>query len=185
MKRKLIWAALCVAVLLLAGVAIGQYTTSNYHEQGGARWVIGGSLDVASGGDLDIESGGSLKLAGTALATTAAELNQYVIYGEIADISSAASSWTVAPHAGDIVAIYTVIDGAITDADAAITFELGGTAVTGGAITIANSGSAAGTVDSSTPTALRTVTAGQAIEIITDGGSTDAAKAAVGLVISR
>jgi len=48
---------------------------SNYKEQGGARHVIGGSLDVISGGDLDIESGGSLKLAGTAISATAAEIN--------------------------------------------------------------------------------------------------------------
>ena len=49
--------------------------TSNYHEQGGARTVIGGSLDVASGGDLDIESGGALKLAGTEVTSSADELN--------------------------------------------------------------------------------------------------------------
>lgn len=47
----------------------------NYNEQGGARTVIGGSLDVASGGDLDIESGGALKIAGTAITASAAELN--------------------------------------------------------------------------------------------------------------
>ncbi len=51
------------------------YNASNYTEQGGARTVIGGSLDVVSGGDLDIESGGSLKLAGTAVTATAAEIN--------------------------------------------------------------------------------------------------------------
>lgn len=51
------------------------FNTSNYNEQGGARAVIGGSLDVASGGDLDIESGGALKIAGTAITSTAAELN--------------------------------------------------------------------------------------------------------------
>lgn len=48
---------------------------SNYKEQGGARTVIGGSLDVVSGGDLDIESGASLKIAGVAITSSAAELN--------------------------------------------------------------------------------------------------------------
>lgn len=49
----------------------------NYTEQGGARRVVasGGSLDVESGGELDIESGGSLKIAGTAVTSSAAELN--------------------------------------------------------------------------------------------------------------
>ena len=48
-----------------------------YKEQGGDRQVVasGASLDVESGGDLDIESGASLKLAGTAITSTAAELN--------------------------------------------------------------------------------------------------------------
>lgn len=54
---------------------MGTYQTSNYEEQGGARTVIGGSLDIASGGDLDIESGGSLKIAGTQVTATAAQLN--------------------------------------------------------------------------------------------------------------
>ena len=101
------------------------------------------------------------------------------IQGEIADISTGASSWTVSPIAGTITNIWTVIDGAIITVDAGITFELGGTAITGGDITIAFSGSAAGVVDTAAPTALNTVTAGQAIEIITDGASTNAVKAEV------
>jgi len=65
---------LLLAVAFIAGLALAQ-NVSNYMEQGGARWVIGGSLDVVSGGDLDIESGGALKIAGTAVTATAAELN--------------------------------------------------------------------------------------------------------------
>jgi hypothetical protein len=185
------------AVALVAGIAWAQ-NVANYNEQGGARTVIGGSLDVISGGDLDIESGGAIKIAGTAITSTAAEVNtldgvsataaehdEYVLNAVIDDISTAGSYWVVAPHAGSISKIYTVIDTAITVADAAITFEIGGTAVTNGAITIAYSGSAAGTVDSSTPTALNVLTAGQALELITDGGSTDASKAEVAIVISR
>ena len=48
---------------------------SNYKEQGGARTVIGGSLDVVSGGDMDIESGGALKIAGVAVTASAAQIN--------------------------------------------------------------------------------------------------------------
>lgn len=51
------------------------FNAANYDEQGGARDVIGGSLDVVSGGEIDIESGGALKIAGTAITATAAELN--------------------------------------------------------------------------------------------------------------
>ncbi len=89
----------------------------------------------------------------------------------MADVSTAESSWVVAPVACTFTNLWSVIDAAITSADAEITTEIAGTAVTGGAITIANSGSAAGTVDSTTPSALNTLTAGQALEIITNGGS--------------
>ena len=71
MRNRII---LVLAVIFAAGIAIGQ-NVSNYMEQGGERWVIGGSLDVVSGGDLDIESGASLKIAGTAITSTATELN--------------------------------------------------------------------------------------------------------------
>ena len=111
--------------------------------------------------------------------------DQYVLIGEIADISTGASSWVVAPYAGTIEKIYTVIDGAITNANAAISFEIATVAVTDGGITIAQASSAAGDVDSATPSALNVVTAGQAIEIITDGGSTGARKAVVTFVMQR
>ena len=53
----------------------GQEQVVNFNEQGGARTVIGGTLDVISGGDLDIESGGVLSIAGTTVSATATELN--------------------------------------------------------------------------------------------------------------
>ena len=103
----------------------------------------------------------------------------------IPDVSTASSNWIVSPVTGDITNIYSVVDTAITVADATLSFELAGTAVTGGDITIAFTGAAAGDVDSSTPSALNSVTAGDAIEVITDGGSTTASKATVTLVIQR
>lgn len=75
MNKRMIF-GIALTLVLLAGVMWAQtYISSNYMEPGGSRWVIGGSLDVASGGDLDIESGGSIKLSGTAVTSTAAELN--------------------------------------------------------------------------------------------------------------
>lgn len=111
--------------------------------------------------------------------------NQYSLTVDMTDISSAVSVWVVAPYAGIIKKIYSVINGAIATANAAITVEIAGTAVTGGGITIAYSGSAAGDVDSCTPTEERTVTAGQAIEILTDGGSTNTIRATFTVVIER
>ena len=54
---------------------------------------------------------------------------------------------------GKIIKIITALQGAISGGNAGISFEIGGTAVTGGGITVAHSGSAAGTIDSAEPTA--------------------------------
>ena len=160
-------------------MADSSYPTDRpYHKQDG-------SFVCPSGASIDIESGGSFEFAGTQITASAAELNQYALTVRITDIATAGSVWVVAPHAGTIAAIYTVIDGAITGADAAITAEIGGTLVTDSGITIANSGSAAGDVDSSTPSAANTLTAGQALEIITDGGSTNTVSANVTVLITR
>ena len=68
---------------------------------------------------------------------------------------------------------YTALGGALGTADAVITFEIAGTLITSGAITITQSGSAAGDLDSSTPSGNNTVTAGQVLEVITNGGSSN------------
>ena len=112
-------------------------------------------------------------------------LNDYFISGRVADISTAGSTFVAVPDGGRIIKIMTVLQGAISGGNAAITFEIGGTAVTGGAITVANSGSAAGDIDTSTPTAANRVEEGGSIEMITDGGSTGAKKLGVTFVIRR
>ena len=71
-------------------------------------------------------------------------LNDYFLTAEIEDTSTASSTFVAVPDGGKIVKIITALQGAISGANAAITFEIGGTAVTGGAITVAHSGSAAG-----------------------------------------
>jgi len=108
-----------------------------------------------------------------------------IITASIVDISTAGSTFIVSPYAGTITKIYSVIDGAIATADASLTFEIAGTPVTGGTITVAITGSAAGSVDSATPSAANSVIAGQAIEIITDGASTNTVKATVSFIIQR
>jgi hypothetical protein len=112
-------------------------------------------------------------------------LNDYFLTAKVTDISTAGSTFVAVPDAGNIVKIYTSIKNAITTADAAITFEIGGTAVTNGAITVTQSGSAAGDVDSSTPSAANRVEEGQSIEIISDGASATACEMIVTFVIRR
>lgn len=140
--------------------------------------TAGQAIEIITDGGSTTASKATVIIEITPSATVTAGWKKY-IRGEVANISAAASTWTVSPVAGTITKIWSVIDGAITVANAGITFELGGTAITGATITIAYSGSAAGTVDSCVPSALNTVTAGQAIEIVADGASTDAAAAVI------
>lgn len=93
----------------------------------------------------------------------------------IADVSTAGQIYVPVPDdaEGDIVEIRTALNGAISTADAVLTAKIGGVAVTGGVVTIATAGSAAGDTDVARPTGARTVSAGQAIEIETNGASTN------------
>lgn len=115
---------------------------------------------------------------------TAAELKQYAITVDFEDANTAGSRYVVAPHAGDIVALYAVNDVANTTVKTVLTAEIAGTLVTAPAWEIAIT-QAVGTVSSSVPTAANTVTAGQAIEIISDGGGTPTMPVSVTVVISR
>lgn len=161
-------------------MADATYQPKTYRTNGGDKMV------VASGGELDIESGGSFKIAGVAVGATAAELNEYVLTLDIADGSAEAVYYLVCPHAGNITSIQTVTDGAVSTADITITAAIGATGVTNGVVTIATSGSAAGDVDSATPTAANAVTAGQAVNFtVTGGGSGGSPRIHLAMVISR
>ena len=112
-------------------------------------------------------------------------LNDYFLHAEIADISTASSTFVPVPDSGKIIKIITSLQGAISGGNAGISFEIGGTAVTGGGITVAHSGSAAGDIDTAEPTAANDIQESQAIEMLTDGGSTGANKLNVTFVIRR
>jgi hypothetical protein len=112
-------------------------------------------------------------------------LNDYFLTSKITDISTAGSTFVPVPDGGRIIKIFTSIKNAITTANAALSFEIGGTAITGGGITVTQSGSAAGDVDTAEPTAANSVNEGQAIEMITDGGSSTTCECVVTFVIRR
>lgn len=92
---------------------------------------------------------------------------------QIEDISTAGQKYVVPGFSGKIKKIHSVINGAIATANAVLTAKIGGTAVTNGVITVTQSGSAAGDVDSATPTGANHFTPVQAIEIETSGASTN------------
>ena len=99
-------------------------------------------------------------------------LRDYFLNAQILDISAGGQAYFVVPAAGKIISIQTVIANAITTGDAVLTASINGTAVTGGAITVANAASAAGDVDEAIPTALNDVIRGDAIDVASDNGST-------------
>ena len=111
---------------------------------------------------------------GAASGTWTDSDNSIYLFGTINDISTAASFWLPSPCTGTITKIQTIINGALATADAVLTFELGGTLITDGSsnnLTITQSGSAAGDVDTMTPTGARTLAVGTKIEMITAGAS--------------
>ena len=112
-------------------------------------------------------------------------LNDYFLTSTIADISTASSTFVPVPDGGKVIKIFTALQGAIGTANGGITFEIGGTAITGGGITVTQSGSAAGDIDTATPTAANRVEEGGSIEMITDGSSSNTIKLVVTFVIRR
>ena len=112
-------------------------------------------------------------------------LNDYFVVAEIEDISTASSTFVGIPDGGRVIKIITALQGAIGTANGGISFEIGGTAITGGGITVTQSGSAAGDVDTAEPTAANRVEEDGNIEMITDGASSNAVKLLVTFVIRR
>ena len=100
-------------------------------------------------------------------------LNDYFIYGVIDDVSTASTVRIPVPDAGKVIKITTVLGGTIATANAAVTAKIGTTNMTGGAITVAHSGSAAGDIDTAEPTAANNVVEGDFIALATDGASTN------------
>ena len=139
-------------------------TGSDLHEPKGTAAANTGQVYIANG---------------SGSGTWTAHHNRCVLTTRIDDISTSSSAWVVTPIAGTISKIYSVTSGATTGGTALLTAEIAGVAVTNGVLTVLVSGSAAGIVDVATPTAAYTVTAGAAIEIATDGGSTNTVSAVI------
>jgi hypothetical protein len=104
----------------------------------------------------------------------------------LADLSTASSTFAVAPCRGRIVRAYSVIGAAITGADATWTMEINGTAITGISVTVANASSAGGDVDIGLPTASNNVVnEGDTIEFISAGESSTTCPTMFYAVIER
>jgi hypothetical protein len=105
----------------------------------------------------------------------------------IADVSTAGQVYIPIPIGfdGEVIEIRTALNGAIATADVDLTAKVGGTAMTNGVLTIATAGSAAGDLDVIFPSGLNAVSAGDAVEIETDGASTNTIEVFGTIVIRR
>lgn len=110
--------------------------------------------------------------------------NKAFVAGAFADISTAASIFVPVPITGTVSKIFVTLNNAITVANSIVTAKINGVAMSGLSITITQAGSAGGSTFSGTPSGNNTVTEGQAIEIITDGGSTTTCVSNVVVVIT-
>jgi len=144
----------------MANVAHSSLTGSDLHEPKGVASANSGEVYIADG-------------AGSGAWTAINNSNKIFLHYRFNNISTASSQWVIPGIAGTITKIQTVLSGAIASADCVMSFEIGGTPITNGGITITQSGSAAGDIDSATPTANNTITADQAIEMISNGASTN------------
>lgn len=126
MKKLTCRKTIAVSLWLLLGATVAllaQHATKVYFDYGGDKLV------VASGGELDVESGGSLELAGTAITSTAAELN--ILDG----VTSTAAELNTLDGVTSTAAELNILDGVL--ATAAQINAVTGASLTGAATTSA------------------------------------------------
>jgi hypothetical protein len=111
-----------------------------------------------------------------------ARVSHSIINTVIADVSTAETVLIPVPVTGTITAVYSVLEGAITVADATVTLT-DSVASAMASLTIAYTGSAAGDVDSDLTITNSAVTAGDYLILATDGGSTGAQRLWVSIVV--
>ncbi len=101
------------------------------------------------------------------------------------DVANKSDMFLPMTFAGTVKDIKCVIDGAIGTADTVLTFKVNTTAMTNGTLTIAYSGSAAGDMDSCTPTALNVFTATDYLRVTSDVAGSGTVNATILFTIER
>lgn len=148
----------------MANTAHRNLTASDIHEPKGTDTATAGQTYIADG------VGGG---------TWTSEGNRRALTLDIEDLDDNVTYYVVCPWAGTIESISSVIHAAIATADATLTGKIATVSITTGVITITQSGSAAGDVDSVTPTAANTVAVNETLEIVVTGSNTGATRCTV------
>ena len=151
----------------MADVEHSAITDPNIHEPKGAATASAQETYVADGAG----SGDWIAL-------------QDVYTGVIADVSTAETVYIPILNSGTVASIVTILEGAITTADATVTPK-NAAAASMGTITVTHSGSAAGDAYSLAPSSNNSVTAGSFMTIETDGGSSTAQRLWFSISVDR
>jgi len=151
----------------MANVQHSALTGSDLHEPKGIASATAGKVYISNG-------------SGSGAWTSAGE----IITGYIDDVSTAEVVHVPMPFAGTISKVITVLEGAISNADATITVK-NSSAASMGTLTITQSGSAAGDVDTLSPSSNNTVTANTFITVETNGNSHTARKLRFAVVLDK
>lgn len=151
-------------------------------------WVLmGHHVLVDPGGALLAANNLSdLTTAATARANLGGGADKMALH--LGAISTKGSDAAVLRHvcmvAGTVDLIKSVLNGALATGNATLTAAINGTPITTGALTLTQAGSAAGDVDTCSPSAAKTMAVGDVLTI-TGGGSSDAtATASVAILIT-
>ena len=124
---------------------------------------------------------GALQMLDGSLMTSITDI--YTV--KIPDVSTADTVYVPMVRPGNIIRISSAISGTIATANAVLTASIGAVAITGGTITITASGSAAGDVDTTQPTAANVVAIGDNVNVATNGASTNAVECVVVIEVQR
>lgn len=137
-------------------------------------WVLVGFGPVASPAGALLAANNLSDVAAAATARANLGANKVSLELLAADLAGAGAAVyrVVSPVAGTIKKLWSVLEGALTVGDATLTGKIGATPITDGAITITQAGSAAGDVDSATPSAANVVAAGDVISVTVGGTNT-------------
>lgn len=151
----------------MANVQHSALTGSDLHEPKGVASATAGKVYISNG-------------SGSGAWTSAGE----IITGYIEDVSTAEVVHVPMPFAGTISKVITVLEGAISNADATVTVK-NASAASMGTLTIAQSGSAAGDVDTLSPSSNNTVSVNTFITVETNGNSHTARKLRFAVVLDK
>ena len=153
----------------MPNVTHASLTGSDLHETKGAASASADTVHKADGSGATSWS----KVTSANVDTSSIfNTNKFKLTAALPDISTASSVYLVIPVAGTITKAWGCLQGAISGSDSVVTFyNHAGSSM--GTMTVAQSGSAAGDVDSVTPASNNTFTAGQVLRITTDGASTN------------